>query len=84
MLEVTVSVSDPVLPKAELASSNLLRVTVETAYSVPDSWVPVPGHPPSTFTAALEVPLTAEVRDFLLNKILRLVISGILTCITSV
>lgn len=68
ILDVTVSVSDPVLPKAELKSSNLLRVTVETAYSLPDSWVPVPGHPPSTFTAALEVPLTAEVRDFLFNK----------------
>lgn len=45
-----------------MASSNLLRVTVETAYSVPDAWAPVPGQHPSTYTVALEVPLTAEVR----------------------
>lgn len=63
-LDVTVSVSDPVLPKDEMASSNLLRVTVETAYSVPDSWAPVPGQHPSTCTVALEVPLMAEVRHF--------------------
>lgn len=60
-LNVTVSVSEPLLPKDEMASSNLLRVTVETAYSVPDSWAPGPGQPPSTCTVALEVPLTAEV-----------------------
>lgn len=47
-----------------MASSNLLRVTVETAYSVPDSWAPVPGQHPSTCTVALEVPLMAEVRHF--------------------
>lgn len=61
-LDVTVSVSEPLLPKDDMASSNLLRVTVETAYSVPDSWAPVPGQHPSTYTVALEVPLTAEVR----------------------
>lgn len=60
---MTVSVSEPLLPKDDMASSNLLRVTVETAYSVPDSWAPVPGQPPSTYTVALEVPLTAEVRN---------------------
>lgn len=62
-LDVCVSVSDSLLTHAELSTSNLLRVTLETAYSLPDSWT-LAG-PGPTYTVGMEVPLTAEVSCFM-------------------
>ncbi|XP_045575822.1 cilia- and flagella-associated protein 70 isoform X1 [Salmo salar] len=66
-LDVTVCVPEPLLSSVQLSNSNLLKVTVETAYSVPEVWNPVSGSgPPSSYVAALQVPLTAEKEQVLM------------------
>uniref|UniRef100_A0A8L0DW52 Cilia and flagella associated protein 70 n=1 Tax=Oncorhynchus mykiss TaxID=8022 RepID=A0A8L0DW52_ONCMY len=66
-LDVTVCVPEPLLSGVQLSDSNLLKVTVETAYSVPEVWNPVSGSGPlSSYVAALQVPLTAEKEQVLM------------------
>ncbi|XP_054869735.1 cilia- and flagella-associated protein 70 [Amphiprion ocellaris] len=65
-LDVFVSVSEPLLPEAGLSASNLLKVTMETAFSIPEAWMQPSGPNPCTYAAALELPLTAEKDQVLL------------------
>uniref|UniRef100_A0A3Q1G384 Cilia and flagella associated protein 70 n=1 Tax=Acanthochromis polyacanthus TaxID=80966 RepID=A0A3Q1G384_9TELE len=65
-LDVSVSVSEPLLPEAEVSASNLLKVTMETAFSVPEAWMRPSGPNPCTYAAALELPLT-EAAVWILN-----------------
>uniref|UniRef100_A0AAV2KW89 Uncharacterized protein n=1 Tax=Knipowitschia caucasica TaxID=637954 RepID=A0AAV2KW89_KNICA len=58
-LEVAVCVSEAMVCGASLGGCNLLKVTVETAFSVPEAWT-LPSAPAASYTAALELPLTAQ------------------------
>ncbi|XP_036408678.1 cilia- and flagella-associated protein 70 [Megalops cyprinoides] len=64
-LEVTICVPDALLSDAQLAQSNLLRVAVETAYSVPEAWSTGTG-PPFSYVAALPMPLSTQKEQVLL------------------
>ncbi|XP_030645563.1 cilia- and flagella-associated protein 70 [Chanos chanos] len=64
-LDVTICVCEPLLSDIQIANSNLLKVTVETAYSVPEVWNQVSGNP-SSYVAALQVPLTAAKEQVLM------------------
>ncbi|XP_056439457.1 cilia- and flagella-associated protein 70 [Gadus chalcogrammus] len=67
-LEVAVSVATPLLSEAQRLSSNLLMVTMETAFSVPEVWSLTisPGPPACCYTAALKLPVTAEKEEILM------------------
>ncbi|KAJ8251492.1 hypothetical protein GJAV_G00221940 [Gymnothorax javanicus] len=64
-LDVTICVPEPLLSDAQLSQSNLLRVAVETAYSVPEAWSTGTG-PPFNYVAALQVPRSAQKEQTLL------------------
>uniref|UniRef100_A0A8C6T3K9 Uncharacterized protein n=1 Tax=Neogobius melanostomus TaxID=47308 RepID=A0A8C6T3K9_9GOBI len=62
-LDVTLDVSEALMSSVDLACSNLLRVTVETAFSVPEPWTQPAGSSPTStsYTAALELPVSTQV-----------------------
>lgn len=61
-LDVSVSIQEPLLSDIQISESNMLMVTVETAYSVPDIWDPA-STPLSSYVAALQIPLSAAVKQ---------------------
>ncbi|KAA0706143.1 Cilia- and flagella-associated protein 70 [Triplophysa tibetana] len=64
-LDVSVSVQEPLLSDIQISESNMLMVTMETAYSVPDIWDPA-STPLSSYVAALQIPLSANKEQTLL------------------
>ncbi|XP_061617504.1 cilia- and flagella-associated protein 70 isoform X4 [Phyllopteryx taeniolatus] len=76
-LDVCVSASAPLLTEEQLSTSNLMKVSLETAYSLPDTFNQSfgPTAPQYICTAVMEVPCTAEDREFrneaetLLNRV---------------
>lgn len=59
-LEVTVCTEEPLLSAAQLSDGNLLSVTLEAAYSVPEAFAAA--GPLQNFMACLQVPAAGEVR----------------------
>ncbi|XP_004769509.2 cilia- and flagella-associated protein 70 isoform X2 [Mustela putorius furo] len=57
-LEVKVFVAEPLLTTAQILGGNLLKVTLEAAYSVPESFVPV--GPMQNYMVGLQVPSAGE------------------------
>eukprot|EP00058_Branchiostoma_floridae_P027859 XP_002613350.1 hypothetical protein BRAFLDRAFT_118737 [Branchiostoma floridae] len=58
-LDILVTVQSPLLYEENLADTNLLRVTVESGFSLPDSWTPTPAAQ-FNYTVSLPLPVTAE------------------------
>ncbi|KAJ7305728.1 hypothetical protein JRQ81_010094 [Phrynocephalus forsythii] len=57
-IEVSVSVQDSLLSPTQLSEGNLLRVTVEAAYAVPEAFVPA--GPPQNYMVGFQVPAFGE------------------------
>ncbi|KFV19639.1 Tetratricopeptide repeat protein 18, partial [Tauraco erythrolophus] len=65
-LEVTVSTEEPLLSATQLSDGNLLSVTLEAAYSVPEAFAP--DGPQQNYMACLQVPAAGEKEFPLLFK----------------
>ncbi|KAF1668822.1 Cilia- and flagella-associated protein 70, partial [Aptenodytes patagonicus] len=65
-LEVTVCTEEPLLSAAQLSDGNLLSVTLEAAYSVPEAFAPT--GPLQNYMACLQVPAVGEKEFPLLFK----------------
>lgn len=61
-LEVKVFVAEPLLTAAQISGGNLLKVTLEAAYSVPESFIPMGLL--QNFMVGLQVPLAGEVKTY--------------------
>nr|XP_035970038.1 cilia- and flagella-associated protein 70 isoform X6 [Halichoerus grypus] len=61
-LEVKVFVAEPLLTTAQILGGNLLKVTLEAAYSVPESFIPV--GPMQNYMVGMQVPSVGEDREF--------------------
>ncbi|XP_060642269.2 cilia- and flagella-associated protein 70 [Anolis sagrei] len=57
-IDVSVSVQESLLSPTQLLEGNLLRVTVEAAYAVPEAFVPT--GPPQNYMAGFQVPAVGE------------------------
>uniref|UniRef100_A0A2K6TDW2 Cilia- and flagella-associated protein 70 n=1 Tax=Saimiri boliviensis boliviensis TaxID=39432 RepID=A0A2K6TDW2_SAIBB len=57
-LEVKVLVAEPLLTTAQISEGNLLKVTLEAAYSVPESFIPT--GPGQNYMVGLQVPSVGE------------------------
>ncbi|KAG8433437.1 hypothetical protein GDO86_017640 [Hymenochirus boettgeri] len=57
-LEVAVSVPEPLLSEAQINNGNILKVTVEAVYSVPESWNPA--GPAYNYLMGLQIPGAGE------------------------
>ncbi|CAI9584049.1 unnamed protein product, partial [Staurois parvus] len=57
-LEVAVSVPEPLLTEAQINNGNLIRVTMEAAYCVPESWNPQ--GPQYNYVTSLQLPSMGE------------------------
>ncbi|XP_025030354.1 cilia- and flagella-associated protein 70-like, partial [Python bivittatus] len=57
-IDVSVSVQESLLSPAQLSEGNLLRVTVEVAYSVPESFIPT--GPQYNYMVGFQVPAVGE------------------------
>ncbi|NWW46405.1 CFA70 protein, partial [Pedionomus torquatus] len=65
-LEVTVCTEEPLLSTAQLSNGNLLSVTLEAAYSIPEEFTPT--GPSQNYMACLQVPAAGEKEFPLLFK----------------
>ena len=58
-LEVTVSIDQPLLNEEEFSKCNLLTVTMEAMYALPESWVNTTKE--YAYTVSLPIPLNDDV-----------------------
>ena len=68
-MDVVVYVNDPLLTEDQLKSGNLITITAETLYSVPEAWNPTGTQ--YMYNVTLPFPLTEEVNSCcFLNNVL--------------
>ncbi|KAM5151786.1 LOW QUALITY PROTEIN: cilia- and flagella-associated protein 70 [Mantella aurantiaca] len=73
-LEVAISVPEPLLAESQIHHGNLIRVTLEGAYGVPESWNPQ--GPQYNYVSSLQIPSMGEVRNKPCRKDLTLIFSN--------